>query len=151
MEGVRVSWGKLGESRKGSRTIGCTSLCRIITAWLKWWCSIVAEVPYSRERAEPVLNGWWGEGGVDEWERNGGIGEGLERRERKGEGGEKRDRKGSGKGERWEKEKREREGLERGRDGEKEKRERDGDGGREMEKGEGWRMINSQRETGEKG
>ena len=32
-----------------------TSLLRIITAWLKWWCSMVFVVPYSNTRAEPVL------------------------------------------------------------------------------------------------
>lgn len=46
-----------------------TSLCRIMTAWLKWWCSSVADVPYRSERAEPVLRHtlmlvcilWWAE------------------------------------------------------------------------------------------
>lgn len=32
-----------------------TSLCRIITAWLKWWCSRVADVPYNNASADPDL------------------------------------------------------------------------------------------------
>lgn len=32
-----------------------TSLFMIITAWLKWWCSIVFCVPYSSAIADPVL------------------------------------------------------------------------------------------------